>query len=82
MNYEKLFEDINDYDWLNDNDELELQKGGSARKRLKEGLDPNGYCDVPQIQEWKLELMICILLKNILKDKEKMKNIIKNFLSL
>ncbi len=24
MNYEKLFDDIDDYDWLNDNDELEL----------------------------------------------------------
>lgn len=56
------------------------KNNGSAIKRMKEGLDPNGYCDIPQIQEWKLELMMNILINKILKDKEKVLKISEEIL--
>ena len=50
---------------------------GSARKRKELGLDYEGFCDVVQINEWKLELMFSVLLKNLIKNKDKLRTIAK-----
>ena len=43
---------------------------GSIRKRQKLGLDTDGYCDVPIIQEWKLKLMGTLVLKKLIAEKD------------
>ena len=43
----------------------------------KLGLDYEGFCDVVQINEWKLELMFSVLLKNLIKNKDKLRTIAK-----
>lgn len=48
---------------------------GSAKKRKLNGLDSTGFCDIPQIQEWKFDLMANILFKKILSDKDKIMEI-------
>lgn len=44
---------------------------GSARTRLKKGLDINDACDAPLVQEWKLNIMAHGLFNNLYIDKEK-----------
>lgn len=53
---------------------------GSAKKRISKGMDADGFCDIPQIQEWKFDLMSNILFKTLLNDKEKIKEIAFNLL--
>ena len=48
---------------------------GSANKRIEKGLDADGFCDIPQIQEWKFDLMSNILFDKILNDKERIKDL-------
>lgn len=42
---------------------------GSAKKREQKGMDTEGFCDIPVVQEWKLDLMAHHIFKRILKDK-------------
>ncbi len=44
---------------------------GAVNKRKAKGLDTEGYCGIPQIQEWKFEIMAEFLFRKLLKDKEK-----------
>jgi len=44
---------------------------GSARTRLKKGLDIEGACDIPMIPEWKLNAMACVVIENLCEDKER-----------
>lgn len=46
---------------------------GSAKKRKQKGLDTTGFCDLPSVQEWKLELISHHVFKRILKDKNTIK---------
>ena len=38
---------------------------GSAKKRREQGLDTTGYCDMPMIADWKLEIMCKMLLEKV-----------------
>ncbi len=44
---------------------------GSARKRLEKGLDTTDACDIPSVQEWKLQLMASVVFNTIWGDKER-----------
>ena len=50
---------------------------GSARKMIKLGKDPTGYCDTKMIAEWKMDFMAKEILGSIFTDK-KVKAIIQN----
>ena len=50
---------------------------GSARKRKQLGLDYEGFCDVVQINEWKLELMFSYLLKNLINNRDRLRMVAK-----
>lgn len=41
---------------------------GSAKKRIRLGLDPTGYCDIPETAEWKLDFICISLLREIFSD--------------
>ena len=47
---------------------------GSLKKRLSKGLDIEGACDIPMLQEWKLDLMGSVIFDLIWVDKEKIIN--------
>lgn len=49
----------------------------SARKRKELGLDYEGFCDVVQIKEWKLELMFSVLSNNLISNKDKLRTVAK-----
>lgn len=38
---------------------------GSAKKRREQGLDTEGFCEIPMIADWKLEMMFKYLLEEI-----------------
>ena len=38
---------------------------GSAQKRIKLGLDPTGFCNMPQTAEWKLDFVANTILRDI-----------------
>ena len=42
---------------------------GSAKKRRKQGLDDTGFCDIPMIADWKLEIMCKCIIEEIWKDR-------------
>lgn len=42
---------------------------GSAKKRREQGLDDTGFCEIPMVADWKLELMCKMLLEQIWQDK-------------
>ena len=46
------------------------KNNGSAETRRKNGLDGEGYCDIPQVPEWKLEAMGTVLFSKIIYDNE------------
>ena len=48
---------------------------GSAKKRIAHGLDSEGFCSTPQVQEWKIDVMSYYLFNKILKDKERITKI-------
>ena len=43
---------------------------GSAEKRQELGLDTEGYCDMPSVNETKLDVMAAVLFDNIIENKE------------
>lgn len=43
---------------------------GSAEKRQELGLDTEGYCDMPSVNETKLDVMAAVLFDTIMEDKE------------
>ena len=43
---------------------------GSAGKRQELGLDTEGYCDMPSVNETKLDVMAAVLFDNIIENKE------------
>ena len=43
---------------------------GSAGKRQELGLDTEGYCDMPSVNETKLDVMAAVLFDTIMEDKE------------
>ena len=53
---------------------------GSAKTRLKKGLDITDACDVSLVQEWKLELMANVLFDTIWSDKESIIEIANNLI--
>jgi len=50
---------------------------GSAKKRIKLGLDPTGFCDVPETAEWKLDFICLNILREIFTDSMQRKVIIE-----
>ena len=48
---------------------------GTIKTRIKKGLSIEGICDVPMIQQWKLELMAKMIFDSLFKDKEKILNL-------
>ena len=44
---------------------------GSAKKRRDQGLDDTGYCEMPMVSDWKLEVMCKMLLEKIWQDKSR-----------
>lgn len=46
------------------------KNNGSGEARKKMGLDYEGYCDSPQVSEWKLELMGTVLFSKIIHDDD------------
>lgn len=48
---------------------------GSARYRLKQGLDITQACDIKVVQEWKLKLMANVIFNAIWQDKEQIINL-------
>ena len=46
------------------------KNNGSLSKRKRLGLDTEGYCDIPIIQEWKLKLMGTLVLQKLIAEKD------------
>ncbi len=53
---------------------------GSGRKRTTLGLDPEGFCNIAVLQEWKLELMASMIFSKILSDKARLKKLAFNMI--
>ena len=51
------------------------KNNGSARKRKELGLDTAGFCDVSIVQEWKLDLMATLIMKQIVRNQARIKEI-------
>ena len=46
------------------------KNNGSGTKRRKLGLSTEGYCEIPQVPDWKLEVMGSVLFSKILCDRD------------
>ena len=53
---------------------------GTIKTRINKGLSIEGICDVPMIQQWKLELMAKMIFDSLFKDKEKILNLADDLL--
>lgn len=53
---------------------------GTVKTRMNKGLSIEGICDVPMIQDWKLELMAKMIFDGIWSDKEKVLSIANQLL--
>lgn len=56
------------------------KNNGSVNSRLKRGLDTEGACGVPLVQEWKLYAMANVIFDNIWTDKERIVEIANNLI--
>ena len=56
-------------------------RSGTVTSRLKKGLSIEGICDVPMIQEWKLNLMAGVIFNSFWSDRQKVLSIAEEMLS-